>query len=120
MIKSKGDSQTTPRSATRRALQEVSNVCFAFEHGYAQFILLRVAQLAQIDALEDRADRWRKVLDLGRRAQQVLLRRVRSQSAISDGEVLEGVPMDLGEVRLKVVSIAIKVDTMRRRTLNSA
>ena len=78
-----------------------------FEHGYAQFILLRVAQLAQIDALEDRADRWRKVLDLGRRAQQVLLRRVRSQSAIRDGEVLEGVPVDLREVRLKLVSIAV-------------
>ena len=76
-------------------------------YAYAQFVLLRVTQLAQIDALEDRTDRWRKVLDLRRRAQQVLLRRVRSQSAIRDGEVLEGVPVDLREVRLKLVSIAV-------------
>ena len=112
-----GCSQTTPRSATSRALTIVNHNKRQSDsmtlqdrrtdgdhdvrqERYAQLVLLRISELSQVDARQLSADCRCQMRHLRCGRQQRLLLWIGKLRAIGDGELCEGLPLDVGEVRL--------------------
>ena len=69
--------------------------------GHAQFVLLAVRELAEVDAGDLGADGGGIVRDLRRRGQEALLLGIRPVRDVRHRELREGLPLDVRPVRLQ-------------------